>query len=174
VGTNTAQVVATLKALKELGLKTPVVTSSHNGLTEVAKAVPMEDMEGSYSVFAFAPSTDPAVKAVDVFNKYNKTKGTWGLTAAQTSAQALLALAVIERGIAKVGANNLSGPVLYDALLAGPFGPENFMGLLPTVKFDKSAPFPTTNIGVKAITVKGGKFVPLTADWMAVPDLPKW
>ena len=174
VGTNTAQVVATLKALKELGLKTPVVTSSHNGLTEVAKAVPMEDMEGSYSVFAFAPSTDPAVKAVDVFQKYNKTKGTWGLTAAQTSAQALLALAVIERGIAKVGPANLTGPVLYDALLAGPFGPENFMGLLPTVKFDKSAPFPTTNIGVKAIAVKGGKFVPLTADWMPVPDLPKW
>lgn len=174
VGTNTAQVVATLKALKELGLKIPVVTSSHNGLTEVAKAMPMEDLEGSYSVFAFAPTTDPAVKAVDVFQKYNKTKGTWGLTAAQTSAQALLTLAVIERAIAKVGPNNLSGPALYDAILSGPFGPENFMGLLPTVKFDKSAPFPTANIGVKAITVKGGKFVPLTADWMAVPDLPKW
>ena len=174
VGTNTAQVVATLKALKELGLKIPVVTSSHNGLTEVAKAMPMEDLEGSYSVFAFAPSTDPAVKAVDVFQKYNKTKGTWGLTAAQTSAQALLTLAVIERAIAKVGASNLTGPALYDAMLAGPFGPENFMGLLPTVKFDKSAPFPTANIGVKAITVKGGKFVPLTADWMPVPDLPKW
>jgi branched-chain amino acid transport system substrate-binding protein len=174
VGTNTAQVVATLKALKELGLRIPVVTSSHNGLTEVAKAMPMEDLEGSYSVFAFAPSTDPAVKAVEVFQKYNKTKGTWGLTAAQTSAQALLTLAVIDRAIAKVGPNNLSGPVLYDAILAGPFGPENFMGLLPTVKFDKSAPFPTANIGVKAITVKGGKFVPLTTDWMPVPDLPKW
>ena len=174
VGTNTAQVVATVKALKELGLKIPVVTSSHNGLTEVAKGVPIEDLEGSISVFAFAPSVDPAVKVVDVFNKYNKGKGTWGLTAAQTSGQALLAVAAVERAAAKVGPANITGQAMYDALLAGPFPAESFMGLLSTVKFDKSAPFPTDHLAVKALTVKDGKFVPLTVDWMPVPDLQKW
>ncbi len=152
VGTNTAQVVATLKAIKELGARVPVVTSSHNGLTEVAKALPMADLEGSYSVFGFAPSMDPSVNAAKIFEKYNKTKGTWGITAAQTSAQALLATAAIERAIATVGPTKLTGQAVYDALEGPPFGPEHFQGLLKSVAFTKEAPFPTTNLSVKAVT----------------------
>jgi len=174
VGTNTAQVVATVKAIKELGAKVPVVTSSHNGLTEVAKAVPLADLEGSYSVFAFAPSMDPSVTAAQTFEKYNKTKGTWGLTAAQTAAQALLATAAIERAIATVGPTKLTGQAVYDALEGPAFGPEHFQGLLKSVAFTKEAPFPTANLSVKAVTVKDGKLVPVTADWMVVPELPKW
>ena len=174
VGTNTAQVVATVKALKELGAKIPVVTSSHNGLTEVAKAVPMADLEGSYSVFGFAPSVDPSVSAAQIFEKYNKTKGTWGLTAARTSAQALLATAAIERAIATVGATKLTGQAVYDALEGPAFGPEHFQGLLKSVQFTKEAPFPTTNLSVKAVTVKDGKLVAVSNDWMPVPELAKW
>jgi branched-chain amino acid transport system substrate-binding protein len=174
VGTNTAQVVATVKAVKELGAKVPVVTSSHNGLTEVAKAVPLSDLEGSYSVFGFAPSMDPSVTAAQIFEKYNKTKGTWGLTAAQTSAQALLATAAIERAVATVGAAKLTGQAVYDALEGPPFGAEHFQGLLKTVAFTKEAPFPTTDLSVKAVTVKDGKIVPVSNDWMPVPELQKW
>ena len=174
VGTNTAQVVATVKAIKELGAKVPVVTSSHNGLTEVAKAVPLADLEGSYSVFAFAPSMDPSVSAAQIFEKYNKTKGTWGLTAAQTAAQALLATAAIERAIATVGPTKLTGQSVYDALEGPAFGVESFQGLLKSVQFTKEAPFPTTNLSVKAVTVKDGKLVPVSADWMPVPELSKW
>lgn len=174
VGTNTAQVVATLKAIKELGAKVPVVTSSHNGLTEVAKALPMADLEGSYSVFGFAPSMDASVTAAQIFEKYNKTKGTWGITAAQTSSQALLATAAIERAIATVGPTKLTGQAVYDALEGPPFGPEHFQGLMKSVAFTKDAPFPTTNLSVKAVMVKDGKFVPVSADWMPVPELPKW
>ena len=174
VGTNTAQVVATVKAVKELGAKVPVVTSSHNGLTEVAKAVPLADLEGSYSVFAFAPSMDPSVSAAQIFEKYNKTKGTWGLTAAQTAAQALLATAAIERAIATVGPTKLTGQAVYDALEGPAFGVESFQGLLKSVQFTKEAPFPTTNLSVKAVTVKDGKLVPVSADWMPVPELSKW
>lgn len=174
VGTNTAQVVATAKALKELGLKTPIVTSSHNGLNEAAKGIPIADLEGSYSVFAFAPYTDPSVKVAEIFAKYNKTKGTWGITSAQTAGQSLLALAAIERAVAKVGADKLSGQAVYDALLAGPFAPEQFMGLLPPVSIKRDAPFPTENLAVKAMTVKGGQLVAVSADWMPVPALAKW
>ena len=174
VGTNTAQVVATVKALKELSSKVPVVTSSHNGLTEVAKAVPLSDLEGDYSVFAFAPSMDPSVNAAQIFEKYNKGKGTWGLVAAQTSSQALLTVAAIERAIAAVGPTKLTGQAVYDALEGPVFGPDNFHGLLKSVQFTKEAPFPTTNLAVKAVTVKDGKVVPVSADWMPVPDFPKW
>ena len=174
VGTNTAQVVATVKALKELGANVPVVTSSHNGLTEVAKAVPLADLEGSYSVFGFAPSMDPSVTASQIFEKYNRTKGTWGLTAAQTASQALLTTAAIERAIATVGPTKLTGQAVYDALEGPAFGAEHFQGLLKTVQFTKEAPFPTTNLSVKAVTVKAGKLVPVTTDWMPVPELAKW
>jgi branched-chain amino acid transport system substrate-binding protein len=174
VGTNTAQVVATVKAIKELGAKVPVVTSSHNGLTEVAKALPLADLEGSYSVFGFAPSVDPSVSAAQIFEKYNKTKGTWGLTAAQTSAQALLATAAIERAIATVGPTKLTGQAVYDALEGPAFGSEHFQGLLKSVQFTKEAPFPTTNLSVKAVTVKDGKIVSVSNDWMPVPELAKW
>jgi branched-chain amino acid transport system substrate-binding protein len=175
VGTNTAQVVATVKALKELGLKTPLVTSSHNGLTEAAKAVPLADLEGSYSVFAFSPYNDPSVTAAETFAKYNKTtKGTWGITAAQTAGQALLAVAAIERAVAAVGASKLTGQAVYDALLAGPFAASQFQGLLPTVALKRDAPFPTDNLAVKAMTVRGGKLEAVSADWMPVPALAKW
>ena len=174
VGTNTAQVVATVKAVKELGAKVPVVTSSHNGLTEVAKAVPLADLEGSFSVFGFDPSMDPSVTSAQIFEKYNKTKGTWGLTAAQTASQALLATAAIERAIAVVGPTKLTGQAVYDALEGPAFGAESFQGLLKSVQFTKEAPFPTTNLSVKAVTVKDGKLVPVSADWMPVPELPKW
>ena len=174
VGTNTAQVVATVKAVKELGAKVPVVTSSHNGLTEVAKAVPLSDLEGSFSVFGFAPSMDPSVGAAQIFEKYNKTKGTWGLTAAQTASQALLTTAAIERAIAAVGATKLTGQAVYDALQGPAFGAENFQGLLKSVAFTKEAPFPTTNLSVKAVTVKDGKLVSVSNDWMPVPELAKW
>ena len=174
VGTNTAQVVATIKALKELDAHIPVMTSSHNGLTEVAKGVGMSDLEGSYSVFAFAPSIDPGLDATQIFEKYNKTKGTWGLTAAQTATQAYLTVAAVEKAVATVGAAHLTGQAVYDALLSGPFGAEHFHGLQKSVQFTKDAPFPTANLSVKAITVRDGKFVSLTPDWMPVPNLPKW
>jgi len=174
VGTNTAQVVATAKALKELGLKIPIVTSSHNGLNEAAKAIPIADLEGSYSVFAFAPYNDPSVKAAEIFAKYHKGKGTWGITSAQTAGQALLAVAAIERAAAKVGAANITGQAVYDALLAGPFPAEAFQGLIPSITLTKAAPFPTDNLAVKAMTVKDGKLVAVSADWMPVPALAKW
>lgn len=174
VGTNTAQVVATIKALKELNLRIPVITSSHNGLTEVAKAIPVADLEGSYSVFGFSPHNDTTVTADDIFAKYNKTKGTWGITAAQTAAQALLTVAAVERAAKKVGPAKITGQAMYDALLDGPFGAENFQGLLPSIRFTKDAPFPTENLAVKAITVRAGKYESVSSEWMPVPALSKW
>lgn len=171
---NTAQVIATVKALKELGLKIPVVTSSHNGINEVAKAIPLEDLEGSYSVFSFAPYVDRNVKAAEIFNEYNTSKGTWGTTAAQNAAQAILSLRTLERAISKVGAAKVTGQAMHDALMAGEFPESGFLGLLPAIRFSRNAPFPSGEIKVKAITVRNGKIVSLSDKWLPVPKLDKW
>ena len=73
-----------------------------------------------------------------------------------------------------MGPTKLTGQAVYDALEGPPFGPEHFQGLLKSVAFTKEAPFPTTNLSVKAVKVKDSKFVPVSADWMPVPELAKW
>lgn len=174
VNSSMQHAVTTLKALKDLGLKIPISTTSHNGLSELATVLPIGDLEGSYSVFAFAPYNDSSVKAADIFKKYNKSKGRWGLTAAQTTAQAMFGVAAIERAIAKVGPANLTGQAVYDAIVTGSYAADQFEGLLPTLTFTKDAPFPTQNLAVKAMTVKDGKLVSVSSDWMPVPNLSKW
>lgn len=173
-GTTTAHVVATLRALQELGHKVPVVTSSHNGLTEVAKSIDMPALEGSFSVFSMAPFMEEDIEARAIFDKYKPAKATWGQTATQSAAQTILALRVLERAIEKVGADKVTGQAMYDALLSGPYEASSLLGLLPTVQFGKDAPFPTNDLKAKAFTVKDGQFVSVSKDWMPVPAIPKW
>ena len=162
--------------MKELGVIVPIVTSAHNGLSEVVGTIPMQDMEGSYTVCGFAPYMDERVKAVkEIFDKYNTTQeGVWGTDAIMTGNGVLLALRVLERAISRVGVTNVTGQAMYDALLAGEFPESEFMGLLQSVRFTKDAPFPTGKLMVKAITVRNGKIVPLTDEWLPVPALSKW
>ena len=83
-------------------------------------------------------------------------------------------MAAVEKAVAKVGAGNLSGQAIYDALLSGPYAAESCQGLMPSLQLRKDAPFPTDNLAVKAMTVKGGKLEAVSADWMPVPALAKW
>lgn len=173
-GTTTAHVVATLRALKELGQKIPVVTSSHNALTEVAKSIDMESLEGSFSVFSMAPFLEEGIEARDIFDKYNTSKGEWGQTATQSAAQTVLALRVLERAIQQAGGGAVTGQAMYDALISGPYEASELLGLLPTVQFGTEAPFPVSDLKVKALTVRGGKFATVSDQWMPVPALEKW
>ena len=90
VGGTTAQVIAATKAEEELGLKVPLITSTHNGLTEVAKGIDLAKLNGSYSAFSFAAPSRPDLPIRKVYEA-NKKDGEWGLIAAQSAAQALLA-----------------------------------------------------------------------------------
>lgn len=173
-GTTTAHVVATLRALQELGQKVPVVTSSHNGLTEVSKSIDMDSLEGSFSVFSMAPFLEQDIEARAIYDKYNKSKGTWGQTATQSAAQTVLALRVLERAVQKANGGAVTGQTMYDALLSGPYDASELLGLLPTVQFSTEAPFPTNELKVKAFTVRGGKFDTVSAEWMPVPTIEKW
>jgi hypothetical protein len=174
VGGTTAQVIATGKALRELNANIPIIMSTHNGLTEVAKGIDLKEIEGAYSVFAFAPDNQASLPIRDIYAKHHIGSGSWGIATAQAAYQTLLALRILERAVATVGKDKVTGEAMYDAMLSSTFTEDELLGPLPQTKFDKTAPFPVGKIGVKAQVVRDGKIVPLGSDWMPVPDLPKW
>ncbi len=174
IGATTAQVVAVAKGLKELGLTIPIASSSHNGLSEVAKVVPLADLEGSFSVFSFAPFNQANLEARTVYEKYKSGDGTWGIVAAQSAAQTVLALRSLENAIKKVGKDKVTGEAMYRALLETPVTEKDMLGLTPDLAFDNTRPFPSGKLRAKAVVVKGGALTPYTTDWMDVPALEKW
>jgi len=174
VGGTTAQVIATGKALGELGARVPIIMSTHNGLSEVAKGIALKEIEGSYSVFAYAPDNQEILPIRDSYMKYHTGAGDWGLACAQAAYQTLLSLRMLERAAAKVGKDRVDGQAMYDALLSSTYTEADLMGALPDTKYDKSAPFPTGKIAVKAQVVRDGKIVPLSNSWLPVPELAKW
>lgn len=173
VGGTTAQVIAVAKALQELNLDIPIVMSTHNGLAEVSKGISLSELEGSMSAFSFAAPEKAALPIRDVFEA-NKKDGEWGTITAQSAAQALLALRVLEKAVAAVGADNVTGEAMRQALLDNQFTEEELLGALPTLDFDTSAPFPVGDIKATAEIVVNGEIVPLGEDWMDVPELTKW
>lgn len=173
VGGTTAQVIAVAKALQELKLDIPIVMSTHNGLAEVSKGISLSELEGSMSAFSFAAPEKAALPIRDVFEA-NKKDGEWGTITAQSAAQALLALRVLEKAVAAVGADNVTGEAMRQALLDNQFTEEELLGALPTLEFDTSAPFPVGDIKATAEIVVNGEIVPLGEDWMDVPELTKW
>ncbi|MDX3806673.1 ABC transporter substrate-binding protein [Bosea thiooxidans] len=172
VGGTTAQVQATAAALKELKLRIPVVTSTHNGLSEASKGTSLADMEGFYSAFSFAPPAQADLPLRDIFMRYRKD-GDWGLITAQSAAQTLLALRILEKAVAAVGPDAVTGEAMRKALLDNAYSEKELLGALPDLKFDTSAPFPVGNIQVNGEVVRDGHIVPL-GGWLDVPALPKW
>ena len=174
IGATTAQVIAVARARQDLGLKLPIVSSSHNGLSEVAKAIPLKELEGDFSVFAFAPYNQPNLPARDAYQKYHTAPGDWGIVSAQSAAQTILSLRVLEAAMQAAGKTGVTGQAMYDAIMAKPYTEEEMLGMTPTIRFDKSRPFPIGEIKAKALIVRNGQIVPFTEDWMIAPELTKW
>jgi branched-chain amino acid transport system substrate-binding protein len=174
VGGTTAQVVATAAALDELKVHIPIISSSHNGLSEAGKGGDLSKLEGFYSVFSFAPDNQKDLPLRDIYLANKEGDGKWGLIADQSAAQTLLALRVLEKAVAKVGPDKVTGEAMYDALLGNTYSEKDLLGALPTLKYDDSAPFPVGDIKAKAQIVKDGKIVPLGDAWMDSPKLEKW
>lgn len=173
VGGTTAQVIAAGKALDDLHQSIPLVTSTHNGLTEVSKGIDLAKLNGSYSAFSFTP---PGREGTEIHKVYeaNKKSGEWGLIAAQSAAQALLALRVLEKAVAAVGPDKVTGEAMREALLNNVYTEQDLLGALPTLDYDNSAPFPIGRIRSTAEVVKDGKVVPVAEEWYDVPVLQKW
>jgi hypothetical protein len=174
VGGTTAQVIATANALEDLNLHIPIVASTHNGLSEASKGISLTKLNGSYSVFSFAPDNQKDLPLRDIYLANKTGDGQWGLIAAQSAAQALLAFRVLEKAIAKVGPDKVDGQAMYNALLSNTFSEKDLMGALPALTFNDTAPFPIGAIKAKAQIVVDGKITPLGDAWMDVPNLEKW
>jgi Periplasmic binding protein len=167
-------VIATANALDELGAHVPIISSTHNGLSEAAKGIDLAKLNGSYSAFSFAPDNQKDLPIRAIYEANKGPDGKWGLIATQSAAQALLALRILEKAVAKVGKDNVTGQAMYDAMMENSFSEQELLGVLPAIKYDQTAPFPVGDIKVKAQVVTDGKIVPLSDAWMDVPKLEKW
>jgi len=175
---NTYQGVGIVKANRELGQNIPVILSSHNGLQMCALATKdIHVLEGQYDSCAYDPGIDMTNPGAVIYNKYKEKlglKNPWTLMSVQVAAMEVLTFRVIERAIKAVGPDNLTGEAVYNAFYSGPFTEEELMGLMPTQTFTRNAPFSEKDIKVKCTTVKNGKHVAVSPNWIPVPPVPKW
>ena len=89
--------------------------------------------------------------------------------------QSVLAVRAVEHAAKKVGAENLTGQAVYDAILGEPFTEEELMCTLPTLQFTKEAPFCNKDLKVMIETVKNGEYTLAAPEWIPVPtDVKKW
>jgi len=178
ITSNTAHVLAAIKAQQELGIHIPIVMSTHNGIQMSAQAAgDIKLMEGHYDVYACDPGIDMNVPGAKIFNEYKKKMGieeNWGLTMCNEGARMALFGRAVERAAAKVGANKITGEAVYQAVFEGPITKEDMLGLTDTLVYSKEAAFPLKNINVRSTTVKNGKQVLTTEDWIPGVEIQKY
>jgi branched-chain amino acid transport system substrate-binding protein len=174
IQTNTAAVVAAKRALQALNAKIPIVTTSHNGMLASGKAVGgLSQMEGDFEVHSMVMPTDdaPQKKLYDTLKaKYGLTQP-WGGLVVQGMSQGVIAVRAIEAGVRKFGPADLSGEKIRAAMLSSSLPGQD--GMLPTLTFDSSAPFPTSGLTTNVATIKGGAYMVIARD-LPVPALKKW
>jgi branched-chain amino acid transport system substrate-binding protein len=176
VNTNAAAVVATKRALQALGKKIPVVTSSHNSLPTVGRAMGgMELVEGDFEVYGLSVPTEDAAgearKFFDLLVSKYKLAAPWGVLTVQGMSQGIVTVRSIEAAIKKFGANNLDGTKLKEAMLS-----EKITGnksIIPDFSFTKQTTFPSAGATVNIGTVKGGKYTTAATD-VPMPNLARW
>ena len=134
-------------------------------------------LEGHYDSGAVDPAIDPNVPGAKIYAEYCQKLGLenkWSIVAVQAAIMNLLTLRAVERAAEMVGPDNITGEAVYNAMYAKPFTQEDLLGLVSTLTFTKEAPFSTKDLKVKATTVKDGKQVLVSDEWIAVPAIPSW
>lgn len=175
--TNLSQNAATHRALQELGAKIPLVFSSHNGIIETTKILDIKEMEGYFDTMAQATQLETDIEAYKIHETYKKDiapKNPWGIAAIQGMNNAIVMLRTIERVIPKLGPDKLTGEAIYEAVFEKEFTEQDNLGLLPTLKYTKEAPFSAVYMKVKSTTVKNGKEARTFQGWSDIPTIPKW
>ena len=175
---NTASVVAARRALQSLGKNDiPIVTSAHNGLVSSGKALgDLKQLEGSYEVYGMAMATEDATPTRAYFDKlrsqYN-LKANYSSACIMGMSQAMIGVRAIEQAITVKGATGVTGEDVRTALLSTPLTTERSFGILPTLKFQADAPFPTQGISVNIGTIENGKYKIIEHN-VPAPTLNKW
>jgi branched-chain amino acid transport system substrate-binding protein len=177
IQTNTAQAVATKRALQALGKKIPIMLSVHNGLAASSKALGEPNgFAGDYEVGAIADASEDDTTARKFYRmlqeKYGLKSG-WNAMTVLGLGQSIVAARAIEATVNAKGADKVTGEAVHEALLATKFSGPELMGILPGMDFSNDAPFPTGNAKVNVATMKDGKVIHAAGD-VPVPAVPKW
>jgi len=178
IGSMQSHVINSIQAVEDLGIKTPLLMCSQNGLQMTYRVIKdWKKLEGYYDSYTCDPGIDPNHPAAKIYQSYKEKEGwqeEWFVGNIQFAAQTILAMRAVERAAAMVGPDKITGEAVYNAMFEKPFTEEELLGLIPTSKFSKEAPFPDKDIKVKATTVKDGKQVLVSDGWIPVPDVPQW
>lgn len=180
IGTgNTTMAAAALRAMQLHGVNIPTLAAPWHTVWPLAQAMKSYvPWEGHMTVTGVVSSTDKTGKAWPFYQELAKNYGLpaeWNPMNLLGISQGLLAVRAVEHAAKKVGADKLTGAAVYDALTTSTFTEDELMGVLPTLKFNKDAPFPTENTKVKVEWVKDGKYQLATPNWLTIPsDVAKW
>ena len=177
--TNTTMAAALIRAQQLHGVSIPTIASPHHTIWPVGLAMKsFNAWEGHYVVAGHVSATEKDSVAYRYYQTLRKNYGLkfdWDPIGIMALCQTLITVRSVEHAIKKVGAGNLTGQAVYDALSGGTFTEEEFMGVLPTLHFSKEAPFSTKDMKVKIETVKDGKYQLAAPGWVPIPsDVPKW
>lgn len=173
---NTMASVLATKYMAGIDEHIPMILSQvhNNGL--LSQLIGPEAAAGNYDICEYMPPVGDTT-AERLYNDHKDVYGIkpiqWDDFAAQGMGQLIVVLRAIERATAIVGADNLNGQALYDALTSGQaFSNEDMLGSYQFVRF---TPEETINFaGIQITTIKDGKRIFVNKDWVAVPtDVPK-
>ena len=135
IPTNTAQAVATKRALQALGKDIPIMLSLHNGLLGSSKALGNPNgFAGDYEVGAIADASEddtPARKFYAMLQAKYGLKSNWNSMTMLGLGQAIVAVRAVEAAVKAKGPAGVTGESVYAALMATPFTGAELMGVLP-------------------------------------------
>lgn len=175
---NTTLAAAALRAEQLHGVNIPTIASPWHTIWPLAQAMKSyAPWEGHMVVTGIAPTTDKSGKAWEFYQVLSKQYGLpaeWNPLNVLGISQGIVAVRAIEHTAKRVGADKITGEAVYETLVTHKFTDDELMGLLAGVSFTKQAPFLLSG-KVKIETVKDGKYVLATPQWLPVPeDLTKW
>lgn len=177
IQTNTTQAVVTKQALESLGAEIPIMLSSHNSLQATgAAAGGIEELEGDYESYGFVVPAAEEGTAYDFYQMLVEDYGLdaeWTVPTVQGIAHQLYANRTVEHAVEMVGAENLTGQAVYDALLDVELTAEDLFEFLPPLDWSEEAPFPTSGLTTSIGTVENGEYVRAELDH-EIPELEKW
>ena len=179
IQTNTYQAVAAKRALVIYYIQTESSSFTDFGLQMCAKASgDLSLFEGDFEASSCNPDPVMITPAGKIYKEYKGklgVKNSWSTVMAQGEGMALFALRLVERATEMVGKDNITGEAVYNALFIRPFSAKEMLGLTPEISFTRDYSFPVIKgLKVKIATVKDGKFVLATENWIPVPPVPKW
>ena len=180
IGTvNTTMAAAALRAMQLHGVNIPTLAAPWHTIWPLAQAMKSyAPWEGHMVVTGIASTAEKSAKPWQFYQVLSKGYGLpaeWNPLNLIGISQALLAVRAVEHAARKVGADKLTGTAVYEALTTDTFTEDELMGILPTMKYSKEAPFPLQNGKVKIEWVKDGKYQLATPNWLTIPsDVAKW